>query len=98
MSGQRVPATVWRERVGQMQASGLSIAAFAEQFNYSVERLRYWSQRQHREERTAHFVPVQVQSAAVGAAIEIRGSSGWSMRLAAGTDAAWLASLLSGLR
>ena len=98
MSGQRVPAAVWRERVEQLQASGLSIAAFAEQFNYSVERLRYWSQRQHREGRAASFVPVRVQSAALGVAIEIRGSSGWSMRLEAGTDPAWLASLLSGLR
>lgn len=98
MSGQRVPAAVWRERVGQLQASGLSIAAFAEQFSYSVERLRYWSQRERREGQAASFVPMRVQSTAVGAAIEIRGPSGWSMCLEADTDPAWLASLLSGLR
>ncbi len=45
MASQRIPASVWRERVGQLQASGLSLTAYAEQFNYPVERLRYWLQR-----------------------------------------------------
>lgn len=101
MPSQRIPASVWRERVEQLIASGLSITAFAEQFSYPLERLRYWSQRLRREERTAPFVPVRVQTLthlAPSAAIELRGPSGWSVKLDAGADPVWLAALLSGLR
>lgn len=101
MSGQRVPASVWRERVDQLRTSGLSLTAYAEQFNYPVERLRYWSQRLRREERVAPFVPVRVHPSvhlAAPAAIELRGPSGWLVSLDAGADPAWLAALLSGLQ
>jgi hypothetical protein len=76
MSVQRVPAAVWRERIEQLNASGLSIASYAEQFSYPLDRLRYWSQRLCREEQAPPFVPVRVRSSMLPAAIELHGPSG----------------------
>jgi hypothetical protein len=93
-----VSASVWRERVGQWRASGISIASYAAQLSYPADRLRYWAQRLRREERAAPLIAVQVQPSASTSAIELRGPSGWSLRLDAGADPAWLAAVLSGLR
>lgn len=101
MPAQRIPASMWRERIGHWRASGLSLTAYAEQFSYPVERLRYWSQRLSREERAAPFVPLRVQPSprlTRPAVIEVRGPSGWLVQLDGGADPAWLAALLSELR
>lgn len=99
MAYQRIPASKWRERIAQWHASGMPAREYAEQQGFPLERLTYWARRVERESMLPQLLPVQVQvSSAAPATIELRSPSGWTMRVGAGTEPNWLATVLSGLR
>jgi hypothetical protein len=99
MAGQRIPASKWRERVAQWRSSGMAAQEYAQQQGYSLERLTFWARRVERESQGPQLLPVQVHvPLAMSAVIELRNLSGWTMRIGADTDPAWLAAVLSGLR
>jgi hypothetical protein len=99
MAGQRIPASTWRERVAQWRSSGMPAQEYAQQEGFSVERLTFWARRVERESQGSQLLPVQVHMPlAMSAMIELRNPSGWTMRVGADTEPAWLAAVLSGLR
>jgi hypothetical protein len=98
IANQRISASAWRDRVAQWRSSGLSAQAYAEQYSVPAERLNYWARRLAREARAAQLLPVRVQQVATAADVVLRSPSGWTMRIGAGAEPAWLAALLSGLR
>lgn len=99
MTSPRTPASIWQERVAHWRASGLTAHAYADQNNLSLERLRYWSARIGRETRAPQLLPVHVRpSGQAMAPVELQGPSGWILRINAGADAAWLATILQALR
>lgn len=99
MTSPRTPASIWQKRVAHWRASGLTAHAYADQNNLSLERLRYWSARIGRETRAPQLLPVHVRpSGPATAPVELQGPSGWILRISAGADAAWLATLLQALR
>lgn len=99
MTSPRTPASIWQERVAHWRASGLTAHAYADQNNLSLERLRYWSARIGRETRVPQLLPVQVRPCGLATApMELQSPSGWILRINAGADAPWLATLLQALR
>lgn len=99
MTNPRTSAATWRERVAHWRSGGLPAHVYATENNLSVDRLRYWSARIGREARGTRLLPVHVQPpAAVAAPLELRSPSGWLMRIEAGVDPAWLATVLQALR
>jgi hypothetical protein len=74
------------------------IQAYAEQCGLPADRLGYWARRLQREAQAAQLLPVRVQPPAMAGDVELRSPSGWTMRVGAGCEPAWLAALLSGLR
>ena len=101
MAHQRISAVAWHERVAQWRASGTSVQAYADQHGVPVARLNYWVKRVEREARLTQLLPVRVQQPLTTATmngLELRGPSGWTLRIDSGVGAAWLAALLSGLR
>jgi hypothetical protein len=98
MANQRTSASTWRGRVAHWRDSGLSIQAYAEQCGLPADRLNYWARRLQREAQAVQLLPVRVQQPATGAGVELHSPSGWTLRLGAGCEPAWLATLLSGLR
>lgn len=98
MTRQRIPASTWHERVAHWRSSGLSAEAYAREHDIGLERLKYWARRVQRGVARPHMLPVRVSTVAAASPLELRGPSGWSLRLDGGVDAAWLATLLQGLR
>lgn len=99
MTSPRTPASIWQERVAHWRASDLTARAYANQNNLSLERLRYWSARIGRETQVPQLLPVHVRpSGQAIATMELQSPSGWILRINAGADTAWLATLLQALR
>jgi hypothetical protein len=98
MASQRIPVSIWRERVIQRRSSGLSAQACAEQSSIPRERLSYWSRRLARTDAVQPLIPVKVSGARVASDIILPGPSGWALRLGNQVDPSWLASLLVALR
>ena len=61
-------------------------------------RFNYWIKRLDREAHMAQLVPVRIQQPVSAAELTLHGPSGWTMRINARVEPAWLAALLSGLR
>jgi hypothetical protein len=77
----------------------MSVREYAGQQGMSSDRLAYWVRRVEREAQEPRLLPVRMREpAVVPGPLELRSPSGWTMRLGAGTEPAWLAALLSGLR
>lgn len=88
---------LWQERVSQWRASGLSQRAFALRQGYPVRQMGYWVRRLGKAATTA-LIPVSVRPApAMAPALVLSSPGGWSMTLAPGTPAGWLAELLRAL-
>jgi hypothetical protein len=98
MTRHRIPASTWHERVAHWRSTGLSAAAYAREHDIGLERLKYWARRVERVAGGAQLLPVRISAPSMAAALELRSPSGWSMRMDAGVDAAWLARLLQELR
>lgn len=98
MSRQRISASAWHEHVAQWRSSGLSDQAYAHEHNIGVERLKYWARRIERMASGAQLLRVRISTPAASGPLELRGTSGWSLRIDGGVDAVWLARLLQELR
>lgn len=98
MTRHRIPASTWHERVAHWRGTGLSAEAYCRDHDIGVERLRYWARRVERAASSTQLLPVRISAPIPAATLELRSPSGWSMRMDAGVDAAWLARLLLELR
>ena len=98
MTRQRIPASTWHERVAHWRSTGLSAEGYAGKHDIDLERLKYWARRVERTSNGAQLLPVRISAPVASAPLELRSPSGWSMRMDAGVDAAWLARLLQELR
>lgn len=98
MTRHRIPASTWHERVAHWRSTGLSAEVYCRDHDIGVERLKYWSRRIERAAGSPQLLPVRISASISAAALELRSPSGWSMRMDAGVDAAWLSKLLQGLR
>jgi len=93
--------------VRRYQASGVGLKRFATQHGLRAARLHYWVYGKRRKGDgkrglgAPRFQEVKMPGGWVGAAVwgaEIQLPDGTVVRLGAGTDAAWMASLLRELR
>ena len=88
----------WRRRIGEWQASGLSVRAFCERRGLTFASFYAWRRGlQRRAAEKAAFVPVQVVADAVPtqtSALEVILTDGRAVRVAPGFDAATLRQLL----
>ena len=88
----------WRRRIGEWQASGLSVRAFCERHGLTVASFYAWRRvLRRRAAEKAPFVPVQVVADAVPtqtSALEVILTDGRAVRVAPGFDAATLRQLL----
>ena len=98
MTRQRIPASTWHERIAHWRSSGMTAQAYAHEHDIGLERLKYWARRVERASSAGPLLPVRVSAPVAPAPLELRSPSGWSMRMDSGIDAAWLATLLLGLR
>lgn len=98
MTRHRIPASTWHERVAHWRSTGLSAEAYCRDHDIGLERLKYWARRVERVADSPQMLPVRISPPKTAATLELRSPSGWSMRMDAGVDAAWLAKLLRELR
>jgi hypothetical protein len=98
MTRRRIPASTWHERVAHWRGTGLSAEAYCRDHDIGVERLKYWARRVERAASSPLMLPVRISPPKTAATLELRSPSGWSMRMDADVDAAWLAKLLQELR
>ena len=89
----------WRELIGQQRQSGLSVSAFCRDRSFSEQAFYYWRKRLSDRE------PVRFALVAAGATtpvdpapIELLLASGDRLRIAPGTDALTLRTVLNALR
>jgi hypothetical protein len=98
MANQRLSSPAWCQHVAQWRASGASVQSYADQHGLAVARFNYWVKRLKREAEMAQLVPVRLQQPVASAELALHSPSGWTMRIDARVEPAWLAALLSGLR
>lgn len=93
---------IWRRRVEDYPASGLTITAYCAQEGIAVPSFYYWRKRfadgevsPAEDAHGAGFLPVTVtQARLVAPAIEVRLLSGRSLKLSAPVDGQWLHTLI----
>lgn len=92
-------ARVWSKRLRSFEASGLSHRAWCERHGVSKSSLSYW--RRRLANATPTLVPIVVAgestTAVADGTLEIE-VGGMRLRASAGVDAAWLCTVLQGLR
>jgi hypothetical protein len=98
MTNQRLSSPGWREHVAQWRADGASSQSYAEQHEMPDARFNYWIKRLEREAQLAPLVPVRIRQPVATAELALHGPSGWTIRIDARVEPAWLAAVLSGLR
>lgn len=90
---------LWMKRVRAFEGSGLSRRAWCAQEKVALSTLDYWCLRLRAGERKPALVPVVVVDSQVPVSGRIEVILGdVQLRLPATVDAAWLCSLLRGLR
>ena len=94
MTRHRIPASTWHERVAHWRSTGLSAETYCRDHDIGVERLKYWARRVERAASSPQLLPVRISAPGTASALELRSSSGWSLRMDTGVDAVWLAGLL----
>ena len=91
---------VWRERVGQWKASGLSQRAYAIEHRFPIRQVGYLVRRLTKAKAQARempaLLPVRVAAATSQATINLRGER-WSLTLPNDVPASWLAELVRAL-
>ena len=89
----------WTELIRQQQQSGLSVSAFCRDRGFSDQALYYWRKRLSGRERV-RFALVAAGAATTSehAPIELLLASGDRLRIAPGTDALTLRTVLNVLR
>lgn len=92
---------VWRERVAQWRASGLSQRAYAIEQGFPVRQVGYWVRRLTGAQAAPALLPVRVAplaaAATAAAAISLRSERGWTLTLPGDVPAGWLAELMQAL-
>jgi hypothetical protein len=90
---------VWRERIAQWQASGLSMRAYAIEHGHPVRQVGYWVRRLTQPPVRTGLLPVRVAPAGAVTAggISLRSERGWTLSLSADVPAVWLAELMRNL-
>ncbi|MGK5033137.1 IS66 family insertion sequence element accessory protein TnpA [Janthinobacterium sp. MDT1-19] len=89
---------VWKERVAQWQASGLSQRAYAIEQGFPIRQVGYWIRRLTKAPGVPGLLPVRVAPAAsVAVAISLRNERGWTLSLPGDVPASWLAELMRAL-
>lgn len=88
---------VWKERVAQWQASGLSQRAYAIEQGLPVRQVGYWVRRLTSAQVPA-LLPVRVVSVAAAVpTISLRNERGWTLLLPGDVPASWLAEVMRAL-
>ena len=92
---------LWRERVTQWQASGLSQRAYAIEHGFSIRQVSYWVRRLAGEQGVSALLPVRVMKSVPAlpavAPISLRSERGWTLTLPTDVPASWLAELMRAL-
>lgn len=88
---------LWKERVAQWQASGLSQRAYAVKEGFSIRQVGYWVRRLTKAQGVPALLPVRVAPPAALATINLRSERGWSLTLPSDVPAGWLAELMRAL-
>ena len=89
---------VWRERVAQWQAGGMSQRAYATEHGFPVRQVGYWVRRLTAGQAAPALLPVRVTPAATATqAISLRSERGWALTLPGDVPASWLAELIRAL-
>ncbi len=89
---------VWKERVAQWQASGLSQRAYAIEHGFPVRQVGYWVRRLAGAQTLPALLPVRVTPKVQGpSAITVRSEHGWTLSLPGDVPASWLAELMRAL-
>jgi len=93
---------VWRERLVQWRASGMSQRAFALQHGIPFRQVGYWARRlpDAAMAQAPALLPVRVAPAvavATAALLSLRSEQGWTLTLPNNVPASWLAELMRAL-
>lgn len=90
---------LWRDRIAQLQASGMTQRAYAVEHGYSEHQVGYWVRRITKPAATPSLLPVRVAASASTAvtAISLRNEHGWTLTLPSNVPASWLAELMRAL-
>jgi hypothetical protein len=95
--GNQEREAIWRERIEQWRASGLSQRGFALKNGYPARQVGYWVRRLALPKGAPVLLPVEVTGSVAPGVINLRSERGWTISLPSGTGAAWLAELLRAL-
>ena len=90
---------LWRERVAQLQASGVSQRAYAMEHGFSEHQVGYWVRRMTQSQAAPALLPVRV-APSKGPAVSamcLRSERGWTLTLPSDVPASWLAELMQAL-
>lgn len=90
---------LWRERIAQWQASGMSQQAYATEHGVPVHQVGYWARRFARSQSLPALLPVKVVPTLSPSpeAISLRSERGWTLTLPGDVPASWLAELMRAL-
>lgn len=90
---------LWRERIAQWQASGMSQQAYATEHGVPVHQVGYWVRRLTKSQTLPSLLPVKVVSTMLPtpAAISLRNERGWTLTLPGDVPACWLAEVMRAL-
>jgi hypothetical protein len=90
---------LWRDRIAQLQASGMTQRAYAIEHGYSEHQVGYWVRRITKPQARPALLPVRVATSAIPAvtAIGLRNERGWTLTLPSNVPASWVAELMRSL-
>jgi hypothetical protein len=89
---------IWKERVEQWRASGLSQRAFAIREGHPVRQMGYWVRRLTKSAVEPGLLPLRVAPAIpVPVTINLINERGWTLTLPNDVPASWLAELMRAL-
>ena len=88
---------LWKERVTEMYALGLTQTAYAEANGFAQRQVSYWVKRMA-ERALPALLPVEVSAPQPSAApITLRSDQGWTLTLPGEVPASWLADFIRAL-
>src|SRR5262245_9989500 len=104
-SSERRDRAYWEKIIDAFEANGEAHASFARRWGVSVGAFRHWLYRLRRERErqvqapraSVRLVPVTIAPAATSEVVEV-GLGGLAIRFRVGTDADYVAGLVSALR
>jgi hypothetical protein len=97
--GNKELVQLWRDRVAQLQSSGLTQRAYALEHGLSEHQVSYWVRRLTIPPAAPMLLPVVVapSPAPAEAAMSLRSELGWTLTLPSDVPASWLADLMRAL-